>query len=79
MVVGAPLCHLQRRLRQCNYSSLHGCRQLLLSKILGELTMAYGYPKPKSVHVNAYIRFRFGRMEQVCQHWRSVPQQFSLM
>lgn len=27
----------------------------------------------KSVHVSAYPRFRKGRWEQVCQHWRSPP------
>lgn len=27
----------------------------------------------KSVHVRAYIRFRFGKWECVCEHWRSLP------
>ncbi len=27
----------------------------------------------KSVFVNAYIRFRLGRLEYVCEHWRSTP------
>lgn len=27
----------------------------------------------KSVYVIAYMRFRFGKWEAVCQHWRSPP------
>lgn len=34
--------------------------------------------KIKTVFVNAYHRFRFGRWESVCQHWRSAPYQLSL-
>lgn len=34
--------------------------------------------KLKSVFVRPYIRFRFGRLENVCQHWRSWPHQLSL-
>lgn len=41
--------------------------------------MAYSYLKPKSVFVRAYSRFRFGKMELVCQRWRSTPQQLFLM
>ncbi len=36
------------------------------------------YPNVKSVFVNAYVRFRFGRFEHVRQHWRSHPGQLSL-
>jgi len=32
---------------------------------------------PKRVHVNAYTRKRYGRLEQVCEHWRSWPHQLS--
>lgn len=32
----------------------------------------------RSVHVCAYTRFRLGRFENVCQHWRSHPGQLSL-
>jgi hypothetical protein len=28
---------------------------------------------PKSVHVCTYYRFRKGKLEQVCEHCRSVP------
>lgn len=35
-------------------------------------------PRPKVVHVCAYVRTRFGRQEHVCAHWRSLPQQLSL-
>lgn len=38
---------------------------------------AFGYLKRKSVFVRAYVRLRFGRIEQVCQHWRSYPGQLS--
>ncbi len=31
-----------------------------------------------SVYVRAYIRFRFGRFENVCQHYRSYPHQLPL-
>jgi hypothetical protein len=36
------------------------------------------YARRKSVHVRAYTRVRFGREENVCQHWRSHPGQMSL-
>lgn len=32
----------------------------------------------RSVFVHAYPRFRFGRWESVCQHWRSHPGQMQL-
>nr|DAX13858.1 MAG TPA: hypothetical protein [Bacteriophage sp.] len=28
---------------------------------------------PYLVHVNQYKRFRLGKWEHVCQHWRSYP------
>jgi hypothetical protein len=28
----------------------------------------------KAVHVTAYTRFRFGKLEWVCSHFRSWPQ-----
>lgn len=28
---------------------------------------------PRSVHVSAYLRFRRGRLEWVCEHCRSYP------
>jgi hypothetical protein len=34
--------------------------------------------KRKNVFVRAYLRFRFGRTESVCQHWRSNPNQLTL-
>lgn len=40
--------------------------------------MATGYARIKSVFVRAYVRFRFGRLENVCQHWRSHPGQLEL-
>lgn len=36
------------------------------------------YPNVKSVYVQAYPRYRFGRWEHVCQHWRSHPGQMTL-
>ncbi|WP_259375188.1 hypothetical protein [Roseateles chitosanitabidus] len=30
---------------------------------------------PKSVHVRPYTRTRFGRLESVCEHCRSLPGQ----
>ena len=38
---------------------------------------SYAY-KRRNVFVRAYVRFRFGRIENVCQHWRSNPQQLIL-
>lgn len=32
----------------------------------------------KSVFVTAYVRTRHGRLEFVCQHWRSFPGQLEL-
>lgn len=29
--------------------------------------------KPKVVRIRNYVRRRFGKMEHVCQHWRSLP------
>lgn len=37
----------------------------------------YATFKSKSVFVRAYTRFRYGRLENVCQHWRSHPNQLS--
>lgn len=34
--------------------------------------------KPKDVFVRNYTRHRFGKDENVRQHWRSRPQQLSL-
>jgi hypothetical protein len=36
------------------------------------------YHRLKSVFVNAYTRFRLGRLECVRQHWRSSPDQLVL-
>lgn len=36
------------------------------------------FSKPKTVFVRAYRRFRFGRTEDVRQHWRSHPGQLLL-
>lgn len=35
------------------------------------------FQKAKGVFVRAYIRIRRGRIEHVCQHWRSYPGQLS--
>lgn len=37
-----------------------------------------GIVRVKSVFVRDYFRFRLGRWEHVCQHWRSLPGQLSL-
>ena len=29
--------------------------------------------RSKCTHVRAYVRWRFGKLEQVCSHWRSGP------
>jgi hypothetical protein len=36
------------------------------------------YRRLRSVFVRAYTRFRFGKWEDVCQHWRSHPGQLEL-
>jgi len=36
------------------------------------------YYRPKSVFVRMYVRVRFGRLENVSQHWRSHPNQLAL-
>jgi len=33
--------------------------------------------RTKFVKVRAYVRVRFGRLERVCEHFRSYPQQLS--
>lgn len=32
----------------------------------------------RTVFVRSYVRVRFNRMENVCQHWRSPPEQLVL-
>jgi hypothetical protein len=36
------------------------------------------FSKVRTVFVRAYTRFRLGRLEYVCQHWRSHPDQLNL-
>lgn len=36
------------------------------------------YSRVRNVFVRAYVRFRFGKFENVGQHWRSCPGQLSL-
>lgn len=36
------------------------------------------YSRSKAVHVPPYVRFRFGKLEHVCEHWRSHPGQLAL-
>lgn len=31
------------------------------------------HPDLRPVHVDPYYRFRFGRWESVCEHYRSMP------
>lgn len=33
----------------------------------------YAFVKPRNVFMRAYVRLRLGRIEHVCQHWRSLP------
>lgn len=33
---------------------------------------------PKGVHVRCYVRFRFDKWENVCEHCRSYPGQLDL-
>ena len=33
---------------------------------------------PRAVRVRNYVRFRFGRLENVCEHCRSHPDQLIL-
>jgi hypothetical protein len=40
--------------------------------------MANVMTRRKSVHVNKYTRERFGKIECVCEHWRSHPNQMLL-
>lgn len=39
--------------------------------------MASLFDKTKQVFVRAYTRIRFGKQENVCQHYRSFPNQLS--
>lgn len=40
--------------------------------------MVKPYSAKKDVYVRQYTRRRFGRIESVCQHWRSHPHQLNL-
>lgn len=31
------------------------------------------FQRPRVVRVCSYFRVRFGKREQVCMHWRSLP------
>lgn len=44
---------------------------------LPNVEKAMSFFKCKTVHVRAYVRFRFGKLEDVCSHWRSHPGQMS--
>jgi len=33
---------------------------------------------PRAVHVRPYVRFRFGKLENVTEHCRSYPNQLDL-
>ncbi len=43
-----------------------------------EFIMHHFQRRVRGVFVRAYRRVRFGRTEQVCQHWRAHPGQLSL-
>lgn len=58
-----------------NSSQCAGTSQIPLS-FLEDMAMAY--IRWKSVFVRAYTRFRLGRLESVCPHWRSHPGQMQL-
>lgn len=78
MVVKAPLCHLQHCNCKASISASVAVGKLLPSKLhKGVLAMDYIASKPKSVFVRAYVRFRLGRLENVCQHFRSYPSQLT--
>lgn len=34
--------------------------------------------RPLVVFVRAYVRYRFGKLEQVCSHYRGLPHQLPL-
>ena len=36
------------------------------------------YSRVRNVFVRSYVRSRFGKLENVCQHWRSYPGQLEL-
>lgn len=74
MVVRAPLCPPYCG---CNPDFIRRGGPLLLSNNLEKSAMASAFRNPKSVFVRAYRRFRFGRLESVCQHYRSMPYQYS--
>jgi len=42
-----------------------------------EAEMEKPISEPKAVHVCAYTRTRFGRLEYVREHWRSWPGQLA--
>jgi hypothetical protein len=46
-------------------------------KTLHPSEKAMRFFKRKTVHVRAYVRYRFGKLEDVCQHWRSAPGQMA--
>ncbi|PRG00367.1 hypothetical protein C6Q17_37430 [Burkholderia contaminans] len=77
-VVKAPLYHLQPVL--ADGLSLYA-QGVVGNYCLRIFTVRIDMPlasNPKSVFVRQYTRFRFGRTEQVRQHWRSCPNQLTL-
>jgi hypothetical protein len=35
--------------------------------------MSSTFHRARVVRVSSYVRFRLGKPEHVCQHWRSLP------
>lgn len=77
MVVKAPLYHLQPVLADTLSLYIQGVVGNYCLRFSMRIDMLFA-SNPKSVLVRAYTRMRFGRVENVCMHWRSYPNQLSL-
>jgi hypothetical protein len=79
MAVRASLCHLQHVFPKT--TAVYGLRRLwatIAFQTPQENGMSIVHRRVKTVFVHQYRRFRFGKTESVCQHWRSNPNQLLL-
>ncbi|KUL93927.1 hypothetical protein DK26_19460 [Bosea sp. WAO] len=54
-----------------------GAAGLNSAEVMTETAGVYKTFKSKVVHVRDYLRVRFGKLEHVRAHWRSLPGQLS--
>lgn len=79
MVVRRSLCHHGQSYQTNDTLTLSTAvgKSIRLATLVLEIAMHF-CTYPRSVYVRPYVRFRFGRLENVCEHCRSLPGQLTL-